>query len=137
DSKSEFTTPSHGISLSPDDRELYLVDTANSYVHVFDVSGLPQVAPVRVASIKLSRGFSGEESGCGKGWCGRISWLRHSLDGRFVLVGDDGDVISTQTRTIVAQVPALRETRKMLEIDWANGVPVAASPREGMGYPTP
>jgi DNA-binding beta-propeller fold protein YncE len=136
-SKSEFTTPSHGISLSPDEREVYLVDTANAYVHVFAVSGLPDTAPARLASIKLSRDFSGEEAGCGTGWCGRISWLQHTLDGRFVLVGDEGDVISTETRQIVAHLPALRDTRKMLEIDWANGAPIAASPREGLGYLQP
>jgi DNA-binding beta-propeller fold protein YncE len=135
--ESEFSTPSHGISLSPDERELYLVDTANAYVHVFDVAGLPDTAPVRLASIKLSQGFSGEEAGCGTGWCGRISWLQHTLDGRFVLVGDAGDVIDTTRRQVVGQLPALRDTRKMVEIDWQNGSPVAASPREGVGYRTP
>ena len=32
-------TPSHGISLSPDSRKLYVIDVPNSYVHVFDISG--------------------------------------------------------------------------------------------------
>ena len=32
-----LSTPSHGISLSPDEREVYLVDAANGFVHVFDV----------------------------------------------------------------------------------------------------
>jgi len=36
---------SHGISMSPDERELYLIDTYNSLVHVFDVTGLPASAP--------------------------------------------------------------------------------------------
>jgi DNA-binding beta-propeller fold protein YncE len=128
--ESEFTTPSHGISLSPDEQELYLVDTANAYVHVFNVGDLPDVAPSRVASIKLSRG-------CGTGWCGRISWLQHSLDGRFVMVGDSGDVIDTRTRRVVTTLAPLRETRKMLEIDWATGRPIAASPREGLGRRIP
>src|SRR5207253_10818220 len=35
------STPSHGISLSPDEREIWVMDAANSYVHVFDVSGVP------------------------------------------------------------------------------------------------
>jgi hypothetical protein len=36
--------PDHGISLSPDGRQLYLIDTPNG-MHVFDVSGLPRAAP--------------------------------------------------------------------------------------------
>ena len=134
---SEFTTPSHGISLSPDERELFLVDTANSYVHVFDVARLPDAAPERVASIKLTHDFSGSEDGCGTGWCGRISWLQHTLDGHFVLVGDSGDVIDTRTRTVIATLAPLRDTRKMIEIDWADGMPVAATAREGLGHRVP
>src|SRR5439155_15898538 len=30
-------TPNHGISLSPNERRLYLIDTPNGCVHVFDV----------------------------------------------------------------------------------------------------
>ena len=37
--------PDHGISLSPDGRQLYLIDTPNGYVHVFDVGGLPRACP--------------------------------------------------------------------------------------------
>jgi hypothetical protein len=39
------SNPDHGISLSPDGRQLYLIDTPNGYVHVFDVGGLPRSAP--------------------------------------------------------------------------------------------
>jgi len=133
-SSSPFTTPSHGISLSPDEREVYVIDTGNAYVHVFDVSGVPASPPSQVASIKLSSDFSGEEAGCGTGWCGRIGWLQHSRDGRFLYVGDGGDVIDTRTRRVVTTLTSLRGTRKMLEIDWKRGVPFFATPREGMGY---
>jgi YVTN family beta-propeller protein len=47
-------TPSHGISLSPDERELWVMDRSNSYVHVFDVSHLPGSVPVQVADLPLS-----------------------------------------------------------------------------------
>ena len=33
------SAPSHGISLAPNEREVYVVDAPNSYVHVFDVTG--------------------------------------------------------------------------------------------------
>src|SRR6516164_6929375 len=38
------SAPSHGISLSPDEKEIYLMDSINSYVHVFDLTGLPESA---------------------------------------------------------------------------------------------
>jgi len=53
-------------------------------------------------------------------------WLHHSRDGRYVFVGDSGDVISTTTRTVVGYLPAMYNSRKMIEIDWQNGVPVWA-----------
>jgi hypothetical protein len=42
--------PSHGIGLTPDEKELWLADGANSSVHIFDATVMP---PVKTASIKL------------------------------------------------------------------------------------
>jgi hypothetical protein len=128
------TAPSHGISLSPDEKELYVVDNPNGYVHVFDVSGISQSqAPVKVADIKLQHDLTGYDSSCAYD-CARGGWLHHSVDGRYVYVGESGDVISTATRTIVAWLPALRNKKVMLEIDFQNGVPVATSTRSSIGH---
>jgi len=127
------TTPSHGLSMSPDEKEIYLIDAANSYVHVFDVIGLPSDAPRQVADIKVAP-LSGSESGCAYD-CLRDGWLLHSHDGRFVYVGDSGSVIDASSRTVVANLGPLSNTRKTIEIDFQNGVPVwAASSRSGLGY---
>jgi DNA-binding beta-propeller fold protein YncE len=129
--------PSHGISLSPDNRELYVIDTANNYVHVFDVSGMPAKAPTRVADIRVKHRFEGDEPGCvaaGEKWCGREGWLQHSLDGRFVFVGNSGDVIDTKSRAVTGYLPALHDTRKHIEVTWDNGRPIATSTRSGIGY---
>jgi DNA-binding beta-propeller fold protein YncE len=117
-------TPDHGISLSPDERQLYLIDTPNGYVHVFDVSGLPRTPPRDVANIKLAHPPPND------------GWLQHSRDGRYVFVGRAGDVIDTRTRKIVAYLPALKDTADFLEIDWSHGHPVAATSRYGVGYVT-
>ena len=128
------SAPSHGISLSPDEKEVYVIDQPNSYVHVFDVSGVSRnIAPTKLADIQLVNAMSGNESGCAYD-CLKDGWIHHSLDGRFVYVGDAGDVINTSTRTTVATLPALKNTRKMLEIDWQNGRPIATSSRTGVGY---
>jgi len=128
-----ISTPSHGISLSPDEREVYLVDAANGFVHVFDVHRGSRARPKLVASIKLQHPFTGNESPCSND-CARDGWVQHDRSGRYVYVGDSGDVIDTRSRKIVAFLPALRETRKMLEIDWRGGRVVATTSRSGVGY---
>lgn len=127
--------PSHGISLSPDEKDLYVIDWPNSYVHVFNVAGVPNSPPKQVADIKLTHSMNHNESPCAYD-CLADGWLQHSKDGRFVYVGDSGDVIDTATRNTVAYLPTLYNTRKMLEIDWANGVPVFTTSRSGLGYIT-
>ncbi|MGZ8696433.1 MAG: YncE family protein [Gaiellaceae bacterium] len=109
--------PSHGLSLAPDGSELWVLDAPNSVVHVFDVRALP---PRRLEDIRLSKPISGDESPCTRS-CGRIGSLLHSADGRFVYVGDAGDVIDTRTREIVANLEALHNSRMQLEVDWVGG----------------
>jgi DNA-binding beta-propeller fold protein YncE len=127
------SAPSHGISLSPDERSVWVLDAPNSYVHVFDVSLLPRRRPRLLANVRLSKPISGEESPCSYD-CARDGWIQHSRDGRFVYVGDAGDVFDAHTFRLVAFLPALRNTRKMLEIDWRGAVPVATTSRHGLGY---
>jgi hypothetical protein len=115
--------PSHGLSLAPDRPELWVLDAPNSAVHVFDVSGLPGTAPRQVEDIRLSKPLSGDEGRCSQE-CGRIGSLQHSSDGRFVYVGDAGDVIDTNTRRPIENLEALRNSRVLLEVDWAEGRPV-------------
>jgi YVTN family beta-propeller protein len=128
--------PDHGISLSPDEREIYLIDGENDYVHVFDVTGLPNAAPKQVADIKLTKLIAGQtESSCAYD-CGKEGWMLHSTSGRYVFVGDTGDVIDTTTRTVVANIPTLQNSRKYLEIDWQTGHPSFTTNRYGLGYVT-
>jgi hypothetical protein len=127
------SAPSHGISLSPDERQLWVIDAPNSYVHVFDVSRVPASPPHKLADIRLRRSLTGNESGCSYD-CARDGWLQHSRSGCFVYVGDSGDVLASSGLRVVAFLPALRETRKMLELDWRAGVPVASTSRSGVGY---
>ena len=117
------SAPSHGISLSPDEREIYLMDSVHSYVHVFDVTGLPKSAPKQVADIQLVGKVSGRERPCAYD-CLKDGWLHHSRDGRYVFVGDSGDVIDTKTRKTVMTLPALANSRKEIEIDFEGGAPL-------------
>ncbi|HSW88361.1 MAG TPA: hypothetical protein VLG12_04310 [Candidatus Saccharimonadales bacterium] len=128
--------PNHGISLSPDEKEIYLIDGPNDYVHVFDVSNIATAAPTQVANIKLTKAISGQsESSCAYD-CGKEGWMLHSTSGRYVFVGDAGDVIDTTTRTVVANIPTLANSRKYIEIDWQDGHPSFTTNRYGLGYIT-
>ncbi|MGI8559442.1 MAG: YncE family protein [Solirubrobacteraceae bacterium] len=127
------SAPSHGISLAPNERQLWVMDAPNGFVHVFDVAGVPRRPPLRVADIKLAHPLIGAEAGCSYD-CARDGWLLHSRSGCYVYVGDSGDVIDTATRRAVAFLPPLRNSRKFLEIDWRNGKPVSTTSRSGLGY---
>ena len=127
-----FTAPSHGASLSPDEKQLYVIDAVNKAVQVYDVSKVSQgVAPKQLAAIPVA-GLSGTESLCAYD-CGRGGWLQLSIDGRFLYVGDSGEVIDTSTLKVLTSIPTLLNTKKSLEVDWSGGVPVATSGRTGVG----
>ena len=74
------SAPSHGISLSPNERRVWVMDAPNGYVHVFDVSSLPRHAPRLLRNLRLSHPMSGEESPCSYD-CARDGWIQHSLTG--------------------------------------------------------
>ena len=128
------SAPSHGISLSPDEKRVYVIDAPLDQLEVYDVSGLPASQPTFVASVQLTS-FRGQESSC-QTYCEREGWVLNDLSGRYVYVGDTGDVIDTHTLHAVMTLPPLQNTRQIIEIDWTNGVPSATSTRFGLGRVT-
>jgi DNA-binding beta-propeller fold protein YncE len=77
--------PSHGIALTNDEKEIWLADGINNYIHVFDNTTMP---PRQIASIKTTGG---------------PYWITVGLDGRFAYVSS-GDIIDMKARKIVAQM---------------------------------
>lgn len=110
-------TPSHGIAMSPNGKEIWVVDQPFNRVHVFDITVLPSQAPVAIADIPLQGSLTGIESG----GMGKEGWLTFSRDGHYLWVGDAGDIIDTWSRTVVAHLASLADTRKFLEIDFLDG----------------
>jgi len=128
---------SHGISLSPNEKELYVIDAVHKAVQAYNVPNVAEleagVKPTQLGVIPLAgEGLTGIESPCAYD-CGRGGWLQRSVNGRFVFVGDSGAVIDTETKTVVANLPTLLNTKMSIEIDWENGAPVATSGRTGVG----
>ena len=110
--------PSHGIGLTPDEKEVWVVDAHNERVHVFDATPMP---PRYAVSVKLR-----EQPG----------WVTFSLDGRYAYPST-GEVIDTATKKIVVALfdEKKREvhSEKMVEIHLQGGVPVAAGDQFGLG----
>ncbi|HWX75452.1 MAG TPA: WD40 repeat domain-containing protein [Solirubrobacteraceae bacterium] len=128
-----FTAPSHGISLSPDERQLYVIDSVHKQVQFWDVSRVGEgLAPAQLGIVPVA-GLSATEHPCVYD-CGRSGWLQLSSDGRLLFVGDSGEVIDTRTRTVVTTLATLAQTKKSIEVDWQSGAPVATSGRTGVGY---
>ena len=110
--------PSHGVALSPDEKEVWLADGANSMVHVFDATVMP---PQQVASIALR-----DQPG----------WITFSMDGRYGYPST-GEVIDTKTRKIVATLSDEQgkpvQSEKVVEIVLANGKPSKTGDQFGIG----
>lgn len=110
--------PSHGIALTHDEKEIWLCDSANRRLHIFDNTVSP---PKQVASLAVR-----DEPG----------WVTFGVDGRYAYPAT-GDVIEVKTRKIVAgltdETGAAVQSEKLLEIDFAGGRPVRAGNQFGLG----
>jgi DNA-binding beta-propeller fold protein YncE len=110
--------PSHGVGLTPDEKELWLTDAHNRRVHIFDATSMP---PRQVASIELR-----DEPG----------WVTFSLDGRYAYPST-GDIVEVGTRKIVGELTdekgAAVQSEKMLEIDFSGGKSVRTGDQFGLG----
>jgi DNA-binding beta-propeller fold protein YncE len=114
--------PSHGIALTPDERELWLCDAFNQRMHVFDNTVSP---PKQTVSIKVR-----DEPG----------WITFSIDGR-TAYPSTGDVIDVATHKIIASLKdeegRMVMSEKLLEIDFKDGHPVRAGNQFGVGQRRP
>lgn len=110
--------PSHGIALSPDERELWVADGANHMIHIFDVTAMP---PRQMSSVKV-RDLPG--------------WISFSLDGRFAY-SSTGEIIDATTKKIVAALQDEEgrqvQSEKLLELTITNGKVVYAGNQFGVG----
>jgi DNA-binding beta-propeller fold protein YncE len=110
--------PSHGIGLTPDESELWLADSFNHCIHIFDNTQMP---PKQAGEIALH-----DQPG----------WITFSIDGHYAYPSS-GEIIDTASRKIIGTLKNERggevQSEKMLEIDFEGAKPVRAGDQFGVG----
>ena len=109
--------PSHGIALTPDEKELWLADGYNMRLHVFSTSSPYQ----QLTTIPLSD---------------MPGWISFSIDGKYVYPSS-GEVIETKTRKIITRLQDEFHnnvaSEKMVEIDLTDDKAAEAGNQFGIG----
>ena len=110
--------PSHGIALTPDEKELWLADCANSAIHVFDATVMP---PKQITTVKARD-------------C--VGWVSFSMDGRFAY-SSTGEIIDAATKKVVAtlrdETGREVQSEKMLDLVISDGKVIRAGNQFGVG----
>lgn len=110
--------PSHGVGLTPDEKEVWVTDAFNERMHIFDNTVEP---PRQVASVKLR-----DQPG----------WITFSLDGRHAWPST-GDVVDAATRKVVAKLTdengAAVQSEKMVEVRFRDDRAVLNGDQFGLG----
>jgi DNA-binding beta-propeller fold protein YncE len=118
----KYECPSHGIGLTPDERELWVADGVDNRLHIFDATTYPPVASTTIEVRAQPR------------------WVTFGIDGQYVYPSS-GDVIDRKSRKIVATLEDERRSfvhsERMLEIQFAGGSPTRAGDQTATGERSP
>jgi DNA-binding beta-propeller fold protein YncE len=124
---------SHGIAMSPDEKEIWVTDNVTNNLHVFDATVMP---PRQMTSVQLPHRL-------GPGEVEMLAypyWVSFGLDGKYVFAST-GDVIDAATKKVIGHLlddngrPVRSE--KMIEVLWSTaGKALRASDQFGRGMVT-
>jgi len=110
--------PSHGIGLTPDEKEIWLCDGHNMRMHVF--KNEPPYQQLTTIPLQDMPG-----------------WINFSLDGKYAYPSS-GEVIDVKTRKVLLTLKDEFNnsvgSEKMLEIQFNGNKPVKAANQFGLGY---
>lgn len=110
--------PSHGIGLTPNEKELWVADGANQRMHIFDNQQMP---PVYLASVELR-----DQPG----------WVTFSMDGKHAWPST-GEIIDIASKTIIHRLAdekgEIVQSEKIVEIHFQNGKAVTKGDQFGLG----
>ena len=112
--------PSHGIALTPDEKELWVADGHNMRIHVFSAA-----QPYQQLTTIALKDMPG--------------WIGFSIDGKYVYPSS-GEVIDAKTRKILTNLQDEYHnsvaSEKMVEVDFLNNKVVKAGDQFGIGRVT-
>ncbi|HQR31857.1 MAG TPA: hypothetical protein PLK30_03900 [Blastocatellia bacterium] len=110
--------PSHGVGLTPDEKEVWIADAFNQRIHVFDNTVMP---PKQIASLPVR-----EQPG----------WVTFSIDGKYAYPST-GEVFDVKTKKLVTTLADEKggevHSEKMVEIDFNGGKPIRTGDQFGLG----
>lgn len=110
--------PSHGVGLTPDEKEVWIADAFNQRIHVFDNTVMP---PKQIASLPVR-----EQPG----------WVTFSVDGKYGYPST-GEVFDVKTHKLLTALSDEKggqvHSEKMLEIDFKDGKPIRTGDQFGLG----
>jgi DNA-binding beta-propeller fold protein YncE len=110
--------PSHGVAMSPDEKEVWVADGVNQYVHVFDATVMP---PKQFKSIKTRE---------------VPAWITFGVGGKYLYLSS-GDVVDASSKQVVAglvdEMSRLVDTEKQAEVVFVDGKPVRTVDTFGVG----
>jgi DNA-binding beta-propeller fold protein YncE len=109
----------HGVALSPDEKELWISDQDGKRLYIFDATVMP---PNEAGHVDLSQAGHG--------------WVTFSLDGKYVWCHTP-DVIDPRTRKVVATLKDENGNpvcgSKFIEVHFRDGKVVAMGDQFGLG----
>lgn len=119
--------PSHGIAMTPDEKEIWVVDAFNQAIHIYDVTAMTKAVPPKyLSTVRVEQ----DEPG----------WITFSIDGRYAYPST-GEIIDTKSRKIVAKLVDEENrdvmSEKMMQIVFRDGRPVATGDQFGFGRVNP
>ncbi len=110
--------PSHGIGLTPDEKELWVTDGHNQHMHVFDATVMP---PKLMTSLKVR-----DEPG----------WITFTIDGQYAYPST-GDVIEAASKKIITKLTdetgVAVMSEKMVEVQIRQGIVIRIGDQFGVG----
>ncbi len=114
--------PSHGIALVDNEKEVWLSDGLNNYIHIFDNTKMP---PRQVGNIKTNGG---------------AYWMTPSIDGKLIYASS-GDVIDIASHKIIAQMKdeygRVMHSEKLLDMIFTEGRLTQVSNQFANGFGSP
>ena len=110
--------PCHGIGMTPDEKDIWLCDSHNKSLHIFDATVMP---PKQKRSIRVR-----DEPG----------WITFSTDGKYAFPSS-GEVIVVASQKILTRLEDETgrhvQSEKLLEVDFMDNQPVRAGDQFGRG----